>query len=186
MIRAFAAVALPDAARIDLTRLQQGLPVARAVPPENFHVTLVFLGELPVSRLADVSVAFAAIRAPAFALTLAGGGLFGGARPRAAYAGVTASPALVHLQAKVETAARNAGVAVAARRFVPHVTLARLPSRLDNRERLERAVAGWSGYAGPRFEVEAFHLYRSHLGHGGPVYEELASYPLDRAGAPAP
>lgn len=178
MIRAFAAIALPEPVRFDLALLQQGLPVPRPVPAENLHLTLVFLGEVQASVLADVDAAFGAVRAAAFPLTLSGVDLLGGAKARMVYAGVAASPALVHLQAKVETAARNAGVAVPARRFMPHVTLARLPERLDNRERLERAVAMRTGYGGPSFEVAAFHLYRSHLGRGGSVYEELAEYPL--------
>ena len=178
MIRAFAAIALPEPVRFDLALVQQGLPLPRPVPAESLHLTLVFLGEVAPSVLADVDAAFGAVRAPAFPLALSGLDLFGGAKARMVYAGVSASPALAHLQAKVETAARNAGVAVPARRFLPHVTLARLPERLENRERLERAVAMRTGYAGATFEVEAFHLYRSHLGRGGSVYEELAAYPL--------
>lgn len=178
MIRAFAAIALPEAVRFDLGLLAQGLPLPRPVPPENLHLTLAFLGEVPGSVLADVDVALGAVRAAAFPLTLAGVDLFGGAKARMVYAGVAAAPALLHLQSKVETAVRGAGIAVPARRYMPHVTLARLPERLDNRERLERAVAMRGGYAGPTFMVEAFHLYRSHLRRGGSVYEELASYPL--------
>ena len=178
MIRAFAAIALPEEVRFDVMLLQQGLPLPRPLPPENLHLTLVFLGELPASVLADVDLALGAVRAPGFPLALAGVDLFGGAKARMAYAGVAPSPALVHLQAQVETAARNAGVAVPARRYMPHVTLARLPERIENRERLERAVAARAGYAGPTFAVEAFHLYRSHLGRGGSIYEELARYPL--------
>jgi 2'-5' RNA ligase len=178
MIRAFAAIALPDSVRFDLGLVQQGLPLPRPVAAENLHLTLVFLGEVPASVLADVDLAFGAIRAPGFPLTVAGLDLFGGAKARMVYAGVAAQPALVHLQAKVETAARGAGISVPARRYMPHITLARLPERLENRERLERAVAMRAGYAGPTLEVDAFHLYRSHLGRGGPVYEELASYPL--------
>jgi RNA 2',3'-cyclic 3'-phosphodiesterase len=178
MIRAFAALALPEPVRFDLALVQQGLPVPRPVPVENMHLTLAFLGEVPSSVLADVDAALGAVRAEPFPLTIAGLDLFGGAKARMVYAGVAASPALVHLQAKVETAARSAGVSLPARRFMPHVTLARLPERLENRERLERAIAMRMGYAGPTFEVEAFHLYRSHLGRGGSVYEELATYPL--------
>ena len=94
------------------------------------------------------------------------------------YAGVAANPALRHLQAKVDTAARGAGFALPARKYVPHVTLARLPDRLEGRERLERAVAERGGYAAPAFPVAAFGLFRSHLAGGGAIYEELACYPL--------
>lgn len=178
MIRAFAAVALPESVRFDLMLLQQGLPLPRAVPPENFHVTLAFFGEIPASTLSDVDLALGAIRCQGFALRLSGLGLFGGGKPRAVYAGVATEPLLERLQAKVETSARGAGVELPARRFLPHVTLGRLPERLENRDRLEREVAARAGYAAPPFPVEEFHLYRSHLGRGGSVYEKLAAYPL--------
>lgn len=178
MIRVFAAIALPDPVRFDLSLVQGGLPVPRAVPPESLHLTLVFLGELAEPVVADVDAAFTAVRAPGFTLVPRGLGLFGGAKPRLVYAGVGDSPALRHLQAKVETAARSAGVAVPARRFQPHVTLARLPERGLDRQRLEVFVAARAGYAGPDFRVEDFRLYRSHLTSAGSVYEELARYPL--------
>ena len=178
MIRAFAALALPDPVRFDLMLLQQGLPLPRAVPPESLHLTLVFLGELPERRLEDVDLAFRAVSAPRFELALAGLDLFGGTRPRVVYVGARSNPALQHLQAKVETAARGAGVALAGRRFVPHVTLARLPERFADRARLEQATAIRGAYAAPRFTVEDFRLFRSHLGGEGPAYEELARYAL--------
>jgi 2'-5' RNA ligase len=178
MIRAFAALALPEAVRFDLMLVQQGLPVPRPVAAESLHLTLVFLGEIPERRLEDVDAAFRAVAAPGFELALAGLGLFGGARPRLAYVGVAANSGLEHLQRKVETAARGAGVALPGRRFVPHVTLARLPERFADRSRLEQAVAVRGGYAAPRFRVGDFRLFRSHLGGEGASYEELARYPL--------
>jgi 2'-5' RNA ligase len=181
VIRAFAAIALPEPVRFELMLMQQGLALPRPVAAENLHLTLVFLGELPEPVLGDVDLAFAGIRAAGFELRLSGAGLFGRAKPRVVYAGVAASPALQHLQAKVETAARGAGVALEARRYVPHVTLARLPERFEGRARLEQAVALRGGMPGPAFGVEDFRLYRSHLTGGGPVYEELARYPLGAA-----
>ena len=178
MIRAFAALALPEAVRFDLMLVQQGLPVPRTVAPESLHLTLIFLGELPERQLEDVDAAFRAVAAPGVELALAGVDLFGGARPRVVYVGVAANPGLDHLQGKVETAARSAGLALPRRRFVPHVTLARLPERFAERGRLEQAVVGRSAYAAPRFAVEDFRLFRSHLGGEGASYSELARYPL--------
>ena len=59
------------------------------------------------------------------------------------------------------------------------MTLARLPERGVDRQRLEVFVASRAGYSGPGFAVDDFRLYRSHLTSAGPVYEELARYPLD-------
>jgi len=179
MIRAFVAIALPEAVRFELMLVGLGLPAPRPVPPENLHLTLLFLGELPEPTVADVDTALRVVRAPGFAVGFAGLGLFGGAKPRLVYAGVVASGPLGHLQAKVESAARGAGVDVPARRYVPHVTLARLPGGGGERRRLEQAVAGRVGPVAPGFRAEDFRLYRSRLGAGSAVYEELARYPLD-------
>ncbi len=178
MIRAFAAIALPEAVRFDLMLLQSGLPIPRPVPAENLHLTLLFLGELPEPVVADIDLALGRLRPPAFDLTLRGLDLFGGARARSVHIGAAANPALAHLQAKVAAAARAAGVEIESRRFVPHVTLARLRPGEADRQRLERAIAARGDYAAPPFRVEDFRLYRSRLGAERSTYEELARYPL--------
>ena len=178
MIRAFAAIALPEAVSFELLLVGHGLPVPKPVPPENMHLTLVFLGELPEPVVADIDLALAAVRAPRFEVGFGGLGLFGGSKPRVAFAAVAENPALRRLQAKLDIAARGAGMDEPARRYAPHVTLARLPERGVERERLERAVAGRGGSVAPGFPVEDFRLYRSRLGTAGAAYEELARYPL--------
>lgn len=179
MIRAFVALALPEALRFDLMLLQHGLPLPRPAPPENLHLTLVFLGEQPEPVVTDLHLALERLRAPGFEIALSGLDAFGGARPRVVYVGVAANPALAHLQAKVASAARAAGVALESQRYVPHVTLARLrPGEVD-RQRLGQALAARGAYAAPRFRVDDFRLFRSRLGGGGATYEELARYPLD-------
>ncbi|MGG7645578.1 RNA 2',3'-cyclic phosphodiesterase [Rhodovulum sp. YNF3179] len=177
MMRAFVAIDLPEAARTDLALLQQALPVGRAVPPENMHVTLVFLGEVPEPVLEDADAAFRRVAAPGFSLHCAGVGVFGGDLPRAVYAGISGTEPLCHLQAKLETAARGAGVTVAKRRFVPHVTLARPGGRVD-RIALEHFIAGHAAHRGPEFEVADFRLYEATLGRKAARYTELARYPL--------
>jgi RNA 2',3'-cyclic 3'-phosphodiesterase len=179
VIRTFAAIALPEAVRFDLTLVQHSLPVPRPVAPENLHVTLLFLGELAEPVVEDLDLALGKLRAPGFEVAIGGLGMFGGSRPRTVYAGVADSPALHHLHGKVRAAAERAGCTPEARRYVPHVTLARLTGRPVDRRRLERAVAARADYAAPRFVAGDFRLYRSRLGSEGAAYEELARYPLD-------
>jgi 2'-5' RNA ligase len=178
VIRAFAAIPLPEALQERLAAVAQMLPLPRRLPPENLHLTLAFLGEVPEPIVEEAHYAFEAIVAPPFRIIPRGVGHFGGDRPRVVYAGFAPEPALDRLQAKVETAARRAGVPVDGRRFVPHVTLGRFRPGEADVMRLEHALLDLAGFAADPVEVTHFALYRSHLGHGGAHYEELARYPL--------
>ena len=119
------------------------------------------------------------MRAPGFELGFGGLGLFGGAKPRVVFAAIAESAPLRHLQAKVETAARGAGLAEPARRYAPHVTLARLPER-----GVDRAPArGARSPAGPgRWRRRSASRTSGSTARGSApaaaAYEELARYPL--------
>ncbi len=178
MIRAFAAIALPDQVTEQLEAVQQDMPVPRVIEPEMLHLTLVFLGALSEPDLEEVHLAFEGLSAPGFFLSLSGLGIFGGRRPRVIFAGVADCAPLRQLQGKVERAARNSGVDLPHRRFVPHVTLARINTGRFDHARLERFVAGHADFASPTFEVTDFGLYASHRRAWGAEYEELARYPL--------
>lgn len=179
MIRAFVALPLPGPVVWALEGAQAGLPCGRPVPPENFHVTLVFAGEQRGTVIDDLHSALSDIRAPAFSLSIRGVGLFGGGAPTAFYARVEPDPALSHLRDKVVQAARRAGIAVAGSRFVPHVTLARFRGGLKGEDAvaMQGFVATRLGLSAAPFEVEEFVLYRSRLGKRA-SYEPLADYPL--------
>ena len=180
MIRAFVAIALPESVVRSLTAAQAGLPAGRPVAPENSHLTVAFLGEHPEPVIEDVHLALDKIRAPGFALTLSGTGLFGAKRPRVLYAQVNPEPALGRLRKKVLQAARGAGLALPRTRHSPHVTLARFNAGLGGGEAQEMRdfAARRLGFSAGPFEVAEFRLIRSTLGRNGPVYDELATYPL--------
>jgi RNA 2',3'-cyclic 3'-phosphodiesterase len=179
MIRAFLGIDLPQAVRGACQVQQFLLPLPRKVAPESLHLTLVFLGDCPEPALNAAHEGFVALRLPRLELALQGLGLFGKAKPRSAWAGLAPSPALTHLQAKVETIARRAGCPVETRKFTPHVTLGNFPPpNPDDTARLERAVAMGSGFRSDPWEVTELTLWRSHLLAAGSRYEVLATYPL--------
>ncbi len=179
MIRAFLAIEPDEAMRAALAVQQFLLPLPARVAVANLHLTLVFLGEVSERQLEAAHEAFALLRLPAFTLELRGLGLFGGDRPRAAYATALPDPALMHLERKLRQAARQAGIAVEGRRFLPHVTLGRFrPPGFEEAARLERAIAGQGDFRAGPMPVREIVLYRSILHRGGSRYEDLARYPL--------
>ena len=177
-MRLFVALDLPSALRTRLSWMAGGLQGARWVPPENYHLTLRFIGELPAYQAEEVDHALAGLRAPGFALQLAGVGTFEkGGRVNTLWAGVERNPALDHLQSKVETALQRAGLERERRRFAPHVTLARMDGVA------EAKIAGWvqghNLFRSEKVEIEHFTLFSSRLGKEQAVYEPEVEYKLN-------
>ncbi len=178
MIRAFLGLELPEPVCSALRVQQFLLPLPRRIAPESFHLTLVFLGEGSEAAVEAAHEGFAALKIAPFSLAMQGLGLFGGDRPKHAWAGVAPSDPLIRLQGKVEHIARQAGLAPEHRRFVPHVTLGRFPvAGFAEAAALERAVAETAFTTGP-WLVQDMVLWQSHLGPKGPRYDELARYPF--------
>ncbi|MDP2226428.1 MAG: RNA 2',3'-cyclic phosphodiesterase [Moraxellaceae bacterium] len=178
MIRAFVALAIPETIRSQLAVTQFLLPIARPVPPENFHLTLAFLGSLPEDRLEEVHLALEQITAPAFSLRLSGMGVFGGDKPRSVHAMLAPEPLLERLQAKIARAVVSAGVALESRRFTPHITLGNFAPGESSAPALAHAIGQIGALTSAPFAVDHFALWRSLLRPGGPVHDELARYPL--------
>ena len=74
MIRLFVGLDLPPELRARLAILAGGLPGARWVSPENYHITLRFIGEQPGHRAEEIDLALAALRVRGFTLKLSGVG----------------------------------------------------------------------------------------------------------------
>lgn len=177
MIRLFAALDLPEDVRDRLAMIAGGVPGARWTPPENMHLTLRFVGDVDETVFADVAAALSRVEAPAFDLAIEGVGNFArGRMPTMLWAGVAKSPALDLLQGRVDQAVTGAGLPPDARRFSPHVTLARLKG--SPRGRVQQFIADHALFRLPPFRVESFTLFSSFRGHAGAIYRAEASYDL--------
>jgi 2'-5' RNA ligase len=176
-MRYFVALTLPDTVRWQLRLLCGGLPGARWVPPENFHITLRFLGDVDGRDMDYVDAALASIRAPGFQLRLAGVGHFAsGNRVKAVWAGVDKEPALTHLQNKVESAVVRAGLTPDGQKYTPHVTLSW--PKDPPIDKLQHYLAGHNLFRSEPFEVTHFTLFSSHAGSENSVYHAERSYAL--------
>jgi RNA 2',3'-cyclic 3'-phosphodiesterase len=181
MYRLFVSIELPDDVKHALGRLAGDVPGARWLEHDEMHLTIRFIGEVDGLVFEDVMAALDEVRAAPFALALRGVGHFPPrGEPRVLWAGLERSDGLRVLHDRVESALVRAGVEGEARKFSPHVTLARL------RGTPARVVGGFIAMNGlfrtDPFEVGEFHLYSSSLSAKRAVHRCEASYALD-AGA---
>ncbi|MBF9034885.1 RNA 2',3'-cyclic phosphodiesterase [Rhodobacterales bacterium HKCCE2091] len=173
-MRAFLAIDLPDATTDAIEALQRALPIGRAVPPDNLHLTLAFIENLPPDLEEPVHDALSSLRSRPVPVAFGGLTSFGDPQKGALALDVLPDPALDDLQSRAEQRLRRAGLDLPRRRFRPHVTILR--GRLTG-DPLTRAMTRPAPDI-PGFTATAVTLHESTLGPGGAVYTPLATYPL--------
>ena len=186
MMRLFVGLAPTTAVLDDLDAacapLREGREDLRWTSRELWHITLAFLGEVSEDRLDRLvpRLERAARRHLEFGLSLAGGGAFPSqSRANVLWCGLSGDrKALGELAMSVSAGARRAGAPPPdARRYRPHVTLARCRMPADVRS----IVGDLSGHQGPVWPVEEIYLIRSTLGGQQPRYEAVGTWKLKAA-----
>lgn len=176
MPRLFTALEIPRDAAMSLSLLRGGLPGARWIDVENYHITLRFIGDVEGHVADEIANALDRVRRSSFAVTLSGVGAFGQKKPHAVWAGVSPSPDLNALQAEIERICQRLGIAADPRRFTPHVTLARLrnSSPLD----VAAYLSARGNFAAMPFRAGRFVLMSSRDSVGGGPYIVEEAWPL--------
>lgn len=195
-MRTFIAIEIPEELRTGLSSVRAGLSallaerqmasVLRWNSREKYHLTLRFLGDTTTSQrdaieelLGDVARA-----CPPFSLGLDGLGAFPNWRKmRVLWTGVTGDlPALLSLQARIESGVQSCGFVAERRGFHPHATLAYASKEANNRlireagellsaqTKLAQSLGQWT--------ISELLLMRSDLRPEGSVYTVQGRYPL--------
>jgi RNA 2',3'-cyclic 3'-phosphodiesterase len=176
MPRLFTALEVPADIGAQLAFLRGGLPGARWIEAENYHVTLRFIGDVDDRTANEAAQFLDGISRDPVHVSIGELDAFGGDRPRSIIAKVKPSAELLDLQAEHERNIRRAGLPPESRKYTPHVTLARL------RDVKPRDVADWLATRGgaPRldFEAKRFVLLSSRASTGGGPYVLEESFPL--------
>jgi 2'-5' RNA ligase len=177
MPRLFTALEIPTEVAESLAMLRGGLPGARWVEPENYHLTLRFIGDVDGALARDVASILGGVARRPFELRLDGLASFGGRKPRAVVAAAGQNPALIELQSEHERLMQRIGLAPEGRKYTPHVTLARL------RDTSNRQVADYLAvrqpYRSTPFRASRFVLFSSRASVGGGPYVVEAAYALE-------
>lgn len=153
--------------------LQACCESVRFTRPENLHLTIVFLGEIPPEKLDSVRGAMDALACGPFALHVGGFGYFRREGGDLFWAGVERSEALRALHRQMDFQLRSRGFVLERRSFRPHLTLARqavLKRQYDHGAFVVPAM---------KMQVEKITLFRSERTGGKlcytPLYEKFLS-----------
>lgn len=174
-MRLFVGMPVPPSPRYAelAAEVARAAPGARVVPEGEWHITARFLGEVidpaPVIRALEIACG----GRPALPCVVEGVGTFPDKFPphkhaRVAWAGVRAA-GIEALAATIEQATAAFGEPPEKRRFVAHVTLARLPNPADLRALVDRH----QGTLLAQGRIDRVVLFRSHAGPSGSRYEAL-------------
>ena len=168
MIRLFTGLEIPAAVADDLALLRGGLPGARWIDAENYHLTLRFIGDIDDTLAHEVASLLRQVRRPGFELRLDGLTSFGGRRPRAVVAAAAPSAPLMELQAEHERLMRRAGLEPEGRKYTPHVTLARV--KYASADEVARVLQRIGAFRSKPFIVSRFVLFSAKPKTGGGPY----------------
>lgn len=175
MPRLFSGIEIPDDVREALDRISQPLPSTRWIRAENLHITLRFVGDVPPPVAREFTANLAAVTFDPFSLRISGLDTFGGDDPRVLYAAVEPSSPLQELARAHEAAARRAGLKAESRKFIPHITLARLQA--PRIEPLARFLNRKGGFRSEPFLVSRATLFSSRPVTGGGPYVIEQTFP---------
>jgi len=150
------------------------------VKPENFHLTLKFLGKTPEEELPVISKALqqAAERIRCFTMKMAGTGIFGSSyKPRVIWFGVENGTSIHQLGEEVLNNLNEAGFPRDRQNFVPHLTIGRI-NKIEHKKMFQDAIAAHRHDFLQEFPVDKIILYESMLKPSGVVYKVVMDFLL--------
>jgi len=178
-MRLFTALDLPEEVREQFAPLQAPNKLdARWTDPDQFHVTLRFIGDTDANQAARYENALAQIEAPAAECVPYGLDVFPSRRaPSVLIVGLERTDSLMSVYRSVNEALESEGLEPEDRTYRPHVTLARLDDTPATA--VHEFLDAHDNLSLDSFPVDTVHLYESTLTPDGAVHERRASFPLD-------
>ena len=186
-VRAFVAADLPREVIDELARVVSALAGAgvrglRPVRPEGVHLTLKFLGSVPLSDIPAVTSALSSVvrQFRPFTVEIGGFGAYPGDHsPRVLWTGVSGPETLFRLRADIEESLTPLGFATDSRQWSPHLTLARIRDGTSKRDRrlAWKALANLDPIS-RLTKVSSVSLVASRLTPKGAVYSTVETFKI--------
>ena len=172
-LRLFIAIECPDNIKTELEKsivqVRHACIRGKFSRRENLHLTLIFLGQVPASRVGEITSVMDVCAVPPFSTTIGSMGRFRRSGGDTLWRQVSADSGLILLQSHLAVLLREKGFPLEDRSFRPHMTIARR-AVLGVRTRLSDLSAAMPNLS---FTVDGITLMRSELLPSGPVYTRL-------------
>jgi 2'-5' RNA ligase len=189
-IRTFIAVEVGNDVKARAADLIKRLKKAEAdvkwVPPQNMHITLKFLGDVPNVEVPDVCrhVAEVAAKFEPFEIEFAAAGAFPDvSRPKTLWIGIAPGEGFEQLEAlssAIEDRLHDQmGFPRERRRFHPHLTIGRVNSGGQSQERLGEIVQEHANFDASITEIDEVLIFASYLEKSGPTYNVMGRAELN-------
>lgn len=174
--RLFIGIEPPADVRNTLLRLEYGLEGIRWVPPESFHITLRFLGNVDEAALPELDFTLGNLHFPALTYSIDGIGYFKkGKYCTHLWAGIAPEEDFMEFARSVNAVFDTGLTAKSfARHYKPHITLARPKNKAmkDITSFLEHNAI----FKIRDIPLTEFHVYESFLHQDGPEYQIIGTY----------
>lgn len=153
----------------------------KPVSVENMHITIRFIGEVPMQVVNSICSELSKMEFSSFKVRVRGVGVFPNiSRPRVIWAGITSGvEELTRIHEVAESFLRRLGFEPDREKFVPHITLARLRSN-RNLSKLVKVLNDVVMRDFGEFVVDEVVLKRSILTPSGPIYSNICSVKAKR------
>ena len=174
-MRCFISIDMPEKVREGIREIQENLPnfIGKKTELENLHLTLKFLGEIDEKKLEEVKKKLKEINSKKFETEIDSIGVFSEKFIKIVWLHLTGCE---ELQKEIDEKLKD--LFDKEKRFMSHLTIARVKNIKDKRKFLE----GLKEIKIPKikFAVDNFRLKESVLRRKGPKYEILAEYELEK------
>ena len=176
MPKLFVAIDLPADVLSELLRIQPpAAPDIRLAESSQMHLTLHFIGEAAID---PVDLALRSVLVPSFTLSLDRVGAFPSAGGTTTlWVGAREGRDLLSFHAQVGGALALHGFSLEARKYSPHITVARCEPSAP-RSRIDGFLSAHASFSVPSVPVTDWSLYSSSFVDGKPLYCRERSYLL--------
>lgn len=155
------------------------------VAPQNLHMTIKFLGEVPEENIQKVKdIISASLKGiSAFEIAVEGMGMYPNThQPRVIWLGIKGSEPLRNIHKTLDSALQTAAIPPDKRGLSPHLTIARIRRNTDKLtvQGIGKTLSQFKIDFLGKCTINEIVLYQSVLTPKGPIYTSLLSNPLDK------